>query len=338
MDVVTTSLEALKQRATNQQNQKSDIAAIEAFCVMVTKETEGVQIGSKLLATHYYCKNTHSKEFSTSCCPTCFAMWKYTDAGSLAMSGIYFEISQNKPRNEPIRGAIWGFITSLLLHIKSKSDRQTPSKSAERTELLKIRMEQPENNLQHIKQHSTKAKGNSLKEKEKGIDRTKNGKEREDFLKRNRYSQRGIDYLRQQWADVNALLEERDREIQGQIQNNKIREAKYNPRLERIRTVTRPAYLTKRREGCSQKLIARARCGNIQENNRYWLDQEERRCTLCGAEAGALKHLIDRCQKVKTTELKEEEILEGKKNERVENWLRLVDKQKREVSKEQTKE
>ncbi|KAI4487679.1 hypothetical protein M0802_011941 [Mischocyttarus mexicanus] len=146
MDVVTTSLKALKQRATNPQNQKSDIAAIEAFYVMVTKETEGVQIGSKLLATQYYCKNTHSKQFSTSCCPTCFAKWKNTDAGSLEVSGIYFEISQNKPRNELIRDAIRGFLTSLQLHIKSKSDRQTPSKSTERIKLRKISMEQPENN------------------------------------------------------------------------------------------------------------------------------------------------------------------------------------------------
>ncbi|XP_071635254.1 ADP-ribosylation factor-binding protein GGA1 isoform X5 [Temnothorax longispinosus] len=51
MDVVTTSLEALIQRITNPQNQKPDVAAIEAFCVMLTKETEGIQIGIKLLAT-----------------------------------------------------------------------------------------------------------------------------------------------------------------------------------------------------------------------------------------------------------------------------------------------
>ncbi|KAI4480459.1 hypothetical protein M0802_014199 [Mischocyttarus mexicanus] len=105
-----------------------------------------------------------------------------------------------------------------------------------------------------------------------------------------------------------------------------------------LRTVARLEYLSKRGEGGSKKLIARARCGNIEENNKYWLDQDERRCTLCRAEAATLKHLIDRCQKIKRTELKEEEILEGKKNERVENWLRLVDKRKREVRKEQTKE
>lgn len=57
MDVVTTSLEALIQRATNTQNQKPDIAAIEAFCVMLSKETEGVHIASKLLATHIQSTN-----------------------------------------------------------------------------------------------------------------------------------------------------------------------------------------------------------------------------------------------------------------------------------------
>ncbi|XP_031825412.1 ADP-ribosylation factor-binding protein Gga [Nomia melanderi] len=57
MDVVTTSLEALIQRVTNPQNQKPDIAAIEAFCVMLTKEPEGIQIGTKLLALHIQSSN-----------------------------------------------------------------------------------------------------------------------------------------------------------------------------------------------------------------------------------------------------------------------------------------
>lgn len=38
------------QRVTNPQNQKPDVAATEAFCVMLTKEPEGIQIGTKLLA------------------------------------------------------------------------------------------------------------------------------------------------------------------------------------------------------------------------------------------------------------------------------------------------
>ncbi|XP_017763893.1 PREDICTED: ADP-ribosylation factor-binding protein GGA1 [Eufriesea mexicana] len=57
MDVVTTSLEALIQRVTNPQNQKPDIAATEAFCVMLTKESEGIQIGTKLLALRIQSSN-----------------------------------------------------------------------------------------------------------------------------------------------------------------------------------------------------------------------------------------------------------------------------------------
>ncbi|KAL2738980.1 ADP-ribosylation factor-binding protein GGA3 [Vespula squamosa] len=57
MDVVTTSLEALIQRVTNPLNEKSDTAAIEAFCVMVVKEPEGIQIGSKLLIAYIQSPN-----------------------------------------------------------------------------------------------------------------------------------------------------------------------------------------------------------------------------------------------------------------------------------------
>ncbi|XP_072761780.1 ADP-ribosylation factor-binding protein GGA1 [Anoplolepis gracilipes] len=71
MDVVTTSLEALIQRATNPQNQKPDIAAIEAFCVMLTKESEGIQIGTKLLATHIQSLNESEALQALSLLDTC---------------------------------------------------------------------------------------------------------------------------------------------------------------------------------------------------------------------------------------------------------------------------
>ncbi|KAF7989165.1 hypothetical protein HCN44_007475 [Aphidius gifuensis] len=60
MDVLTTSLEALIQRATNPQNVKTDTAAIVAFCVMLEKENDGVQIACKLLAT--YIQSTIEKQ------------------------------------------------------------------------------------------------------------------------------------------------------------------------------------------------------------------------------------------------------------------------------------
>ncbi|XP_014483936.1 PREDICTED: ADP-ribosylation factor-binding protein GGA3 [Dinoponera quadriceps] len=71
MDVVTTSLEALIQRATNSQNQKPDVAAIEAFCVLLTKEAEGIQIGTKLLATHIQSLNESEALQALSLLDTC---------------------------------------------------------------------------------------------------------------------------------------------------------------------------------------------------------------------------------------------------------------------------
>lgn len=71
MDVVTTSLEALIQRITNPQNEKPDIAAIEAFCVMLTKETEGIQIGIKLLATQIQSLNESEALQALSLLDTC---------------------------------------------------------------------------------------------------------------------------------------------------------------------------------------------------------------------------------------------------------------------------
>lgn len=58
------------ERATNSQNQKPDIAAIEAFCVMLTKESEGIQIGTKLLATHIQSLNESEALQALSVC--CF--------------------------------------------------------------------------------------------------------------------------------------------------------------------------------------------------------------------------------------------------------------------------
>lgn len=45
------------ERVTNPQNQKPDVAATEAFCVMLTKESEGIQIGTKLLALRIQSSN-----------------------------------------------------------------------------------------------------------------------------------------------------------------------------------------------------------------------------------------------------------------------------------------
>lgn len=49
MDIITTSLEALIQRATNVNNQGPDNAAIDAFCGLINKEPECAQIAAKFI-------------------------------------------------------------------------------------------------------------------------------------------------------------------------------------------------------------------------------------------------------------------------------------------------
>lgn len=112
------------------------------------------------------------------------------------------------------------------------------------------------------------------------------------------------------------MLTERDGEL-GHVQYNKIQKARYNKRYKYIRTVGRVEYLKKEGNGGNQRLIARARCGNIEEGNRYWLDEERRKCTLCSLGIGIIKYLLKDCQRLETSELREEEIAEGRRNEAV---------------------
>ena len=81
--------------------------------------------------------------------------------------------------------------------------------------------------------------------------------------------------------------------MQGQEQYNRIQVSRYNERYKYIRTRVRAEYLEKGGGGASQKVIATARCGNMEEWNRYWLDEESRRCVLCKQGRGTLKHLIE---------------------------------------------
>ncbi|KZC06358.1 PREDICTED: ADP-ribosylation factor-binding protein GGA1 [Dufourea novaeangliae] len=94
MDVVTTSLEALIQRVTNPQNQKPDVPATEAFCVMITKEPEGIQIGTKLLALHIQSSNESEALQALALLDTCMRR---------CGSSFHAEIGKFRFLNEMIR-------------------------------------------------------------------------------------------------------------------------------------------------------------------------------------------------------------------------------------------
>ncbi|EFN66528.1 ADP-ribosylation factor-binding protein GGA1 [Camponotus floridanus] len=130
MDVVTTSLEALIQRATNPQNQKPDIAAIEAFCVMLTKESEGIQIGTKLLATHIQSLN-ESEALQALSEDAAFIMANNEE--SQKSSKIKNNIFENEEMSRHLR---------KLLHSKDPYDLQTANR------LIKVMVKEDEERLQ----------------------------------------------------------------------------------------------------------------------------------------------------------------------------------------------
>ena len=75
-----------------------------------------------------------------------------------------------------------------------------------------------------------------MREEEREVTKTKNTRERREFLTRNGYSQVGIDPLRKLNVNVVKPLKEKDKEVQKRIQYIKIRKGKYNERYNHIIT------------------------------------------------------------------------------------------------------
>ena len=78
------------------------------------------------------------------------------------------------------------------------------------------------------------------------------------------------------------------------------------------------------------KIIARARCGNTDEWNKYWDKEETRKCMLCERGRATLKHWLEDCEKIERGEMTERRILHERGNAEVVEWLRKLDRKKRE--------
>lgn len=83
----------------------------------------------------------------------------------------------------------------------------------------------------------------------------------------------------------------------------KIAKTKYNERYKEIKVIGTPKYLRVKGVKGSQKLIARWRCGNEEEKNRYWLAEERGRCQICKEEIGSIEHLSIHVRGVKVAEI-----------------------------------
>jgi len=47
------------------------------------------------------------------------------------------------------------------------------------------------------------------------------------------------------------------------------------------------------------RALARLRCGNMEEWNKYLLEEGERRCSFCDKDRDYFKHYIDECKEIK---------------------------------------
>lgn len=97
----------------------------------------------------------------------------------------------------------------------------------------------------------------------------------------------------------------RSKDTQRQMEEGKIREAKYNKRYRKIKTKGRlPKYLGKvnlKNEKVKKKVKAliRLRCGNMEEGNKYLLEKEMRKCVFCETEQDRIEHFVKECKETK---------------------------------------
>jgi hypothetical protein len=88
-----------------------------------------------------------------------------------------------------------------------------------------------------------------------------------------------VERLRAKGRGMNVELSESDKDIDKQERRERIKESRYNRKYERCMTEEILEYLG--RENAKEgKMIARFRCGNAERENRYLVEEEERRCRI----------------------------------------------------------
>lgn len=108
-------------------------------------------------------------------------------------------------------------------------------------------------------------------------------------------AQRGSKTVLKEGKKVEEIARKSERLGQW-IEGKVIRGTKYNKRYKDITTIEIPKYLRIAGVKASQKIIARQRCGNEEEKNKYWGKDEERRCVICDREVGKSRTHNESCK------------------------------------------
>lgn len=128
------------------------------------------------------------------------------------------------------------------------------------------------------------------------------GKEREKYYNRNGWGVIAIENMPRIERNLIREIRDRERDIQRQEEGSRIREAKYNKRYREFMDESKiPGYLEERvlrerKKGEGIRALIRMRCGNLEEDNRYWLEEEKRRCVFCKEGKDNILHFIGECR------------------------------------------
>lgn len=83
--------------------------------------------------------------------------------------------------------------------------------------------------------------------------------------------------------------------------NSKIKEARYNKKYKELeKGIGKPGYLKKEslekiEIGDRIRALIRIRCGNMEENNKYWMEEKNRICIFCEGGNDSISHYVKEC-------------------------------------------
>ncbi|KAH0814781.1 hypothetical protein GEV33_008010 [Tenebrio molitor] len=151
---------------------------------------------------------------------------------------------------------------------------------------------------EQVESESGKESG-KRKENERGCER-----EKENYCMRNGYASEDVERMRAEGKWMSAEMSERDKDMNKQERRKRIRESRYNREYERCLTQDVPVYL--RRESAKEReMMERFRCWNEERENRYWTEEEQRRCQMCREENETIEHMWSGCNEMRERERKD---------------------------------
>lgn len=100
---------------------------------------------------------------------------------------------------------------------------------------------------------------------------------------------------------MNEEIRTREMDIQRQLDDARIRDAKYKKKYKEISAgVLKPIYLReefigKENEGDRIRGLIKVRCGNMEEGNKYWMKEDKKVCWFCETGTDSLDHYVGDC-------------------------------------------